>query len=96
MTSGLALPLQVRVPWLHREQQRPGCLSEGCWLEGWLGALSRTSSLSVSTRDVGTPRTGPLSTTFRPPGDACLLYRWLPVTLTTVSPYQQPTRLSMG
>lgn len=96
MTSGLALPLQVRVPWLQREQRRPGCLSEGCWLEGRLGACPEPAASVFSTRDVGTPRTGPLSTTFRPPGDACLLYRWLPVTLTTVSPYQQPTRLSMG
>lgn len=34
--------------------------------------LPRTSSLSVSTRDVGIPRTGPPPTIFRPPEDACL------------------------
>lgn len=53
-------------------------LGEGCRLEGrlcvWV-SLPRTSSLSVSTRDVGIPRTGPLSTTFRPPGDACLFHQ---------------------
>lgn len=46
----------------------------------------RTSSLSVSTRDVGT-FLHPLPAT----GDACLFYQWQAVTLTTVSPYQQPT-----
>lgn len=56
MTSGLALPLQVRVPWLHREQRRPGCLSEGCWLEGRLGGLSRTRSLSIFHPRCGHPQ----------------------------------------
>lgn len=44
---------------------------------------------------MGTPRTGPPPTIFRPPGDACLFYQWHPMTLKTVSPYQQLTRLSM-
>lgn len=76
--------------------QLPRCLGE-CGLPlqgGWV--LPRTSSLSVSTRNVGIPRTGPPPTIFRPPEDACLLYQWHPMTLKTVSPYQQPTWLSLG
>lgn len=40
---------------------------------GW--ALPLTSSLSMSTH-VGAPTGSP--STFRPPGDACLLYQWSP------------------
>lgn len=48
---------------------------------GWVGgALPGTDSLSVSTRNGGTPGTGSPPTTFRPPGDACLSYQWRPVT----------------
>lgn len=40
---------------------------------GW--ALPLTGSLSMSTH-VGAPTGFP--STFRPPGDACLLYQWSP------------------
>lgn len=75
----------------HRPVYSSGRGAWGALPPGTTVGWARSSSLSISTRDVGTPRTRPLSTTFRPPGDACLFYQWHPVTRTTVSPYQQPT-----